>query len=124
MKKIASPRDLCAELRLLIAGIEASTRRPSRERIATALRAMATRVAALPPPAKQLELMKKNPPRVTQSGDLHVVEVFSVTVGKYIPQGEFKDKGKAQADLKTWQDDHKRVLKALQDLASSKSLNV
>lgn len=62
---------------------------------------------------KELSLMTKHPPRVRKSGKWYLVEVFSTVVGKYIVQGEFLTAKEANADLKIWKDDHKRVLSVL-----------
>jgi hypothetical protein len=68
----------------------------------------------------ELQLLKRNPPRIRRKGRLHVVEVFSPTTGDYIPQGEHTRAADANVDLNEHMQAHQWSISRLEAKAAKK----
>jgi len=75
---------------------------------------------------KQLQLLLSNPPRTqpqesVDGATLHVVQVFSPVVKKYIPMSEHPQVESAKSELAFWEKDHARLLKNFREAISDES---
>ena len=74
------------------------------------------KTAKMPDYETQLKMLKKNPPKLTQKGNIWVTEVFSPSVNSYIPDAERLMEDEAKQELKILKRDHQGYLRKLTQL--------